>query len=82
MIVAPSGFAATEVAIYHSDEDAWYRLGDEPFKIQNAVKGQPAKTFVRVKAMCYMDAHEQLFGHVVSLPPQTRQGRHIEDVPA
>ena len=67
-----SRFAATEVAIYNTEEGAWYRLGDEPWKIRDAVKGQPARSFARAEAVCYNEAYEKLFGHVVILPTLTK----------
>lgn len=72
-------FAATEVAIYNEEEGAWYRLGDEPWKIRAAVKGQPARTFVRVEAISYGEAFEKLFGHPAPLPVLTR-GQRRSDV--
>lgn len=68
-------FAATEVAVYNAEDGSWYRLGDEPWKVRNAAKGQPAHTFVRVEASCYAEAFEKLFGHPAPLPVQSNDAR-------
>ena len=65
-------FSATEVAVYHSEGDVWYKLGDEPWKVRDVERGKPAPVFAKVRAMCYSEAYEKLFGHAVVLPPQTK----------
>lgn len=72
-------FAATEVAVYNSEDGSWYRLGDEPWKIRDTAKGQPAHVFVRVDAASYDEAFEKLFGHAAPRPTLKREAKRVTE---
>lgn len=64
-----------ERAVYNSEDDRWYRQGDDPWTVRIVQRGEVLKPLVSVRADNSLDAYANLFGHPLEIPPVQRSPR-------
>lgn len=57
-----------ERAMYHSEDDRWYRQGEEPWRVLTVAVGEVLQPLFNVEAPTYAEAFEGLYGHPMEVP--------------
>lgn len=67
--------APREQVVFHEENQSWYKLGDEPWRVVFLSKGQKVLPKPKAKADNYAQAFEALFGHPMFISPVPRSVR-------
>jgi len=64
-----------ERAVYCTEEDRWYKQGDDPWTVRDIPADRVVTPIISVIADTYGEAFELLFGHAVVIPAPVRSAR-------
>lgn len=67
-----------EQVVYHEEDQAWYKVGDEPWRVVFLERGQKVMPKPKAKAYSYGEAFLALFGRPMPIPPSVRGQRREE----